>query len=361
MKLDGKGVVKAVADQRPVYRVRTGSFDKDASAVLDLWKHGFDVQADAGLRKIKWMYQQNPAGQGVLHLVEDARGSTMGVFCLGQRSFACKRQALRGATMADFVIAREHRSLGPALLLLKGAVAAGNETFDFLYGFPNERAAPVFNRAEYKQVGTIRRYAKLLRTRQYLRKRVWRTMALVLAPLVDVALLAGDGVAYLGARRRYKWRLSDRFDLRFDALWAQRAEEYLISERSSAMLRWRMSPHTDYRVITATARDGGALVGYLVWRSEGTAAQVLDFFSSEPGSVTTQLLRLLNWEARRAGCTSVALEFCGPAAIERALVNAGLQPREGNPVYGIASADAGAAALSNAGITWYLTSYDRDG
>ena len=57
-----------------------------------------------------------------------------------------ERQAVRFAR--DFAVDRVHRSLQPALMLLKAFLNEVNSRFHFVYGFPNGKAEAVLKRAQ---------------------------------------------------------------------------------------------------------------------------------------------------------------------------------------------------------------------
>jgi GNAT superfamily N-acetyltransferase len=357
-------MTESTAKGRPAeYRVTQGDIDRDADSIQALWTKGFEWTDDQrAAARLDWMYRANPAGPGAVFLLDDA-GRPVGVKCFGRRDFGRGGSKLRAGIMADFVVDRQHRSLGPALKLLKAAVeeAKGQRLFDFVYGFPNPSATSVFRRAGYRELGAMRRYAKLLRSKHFLEGRLARPWAVVLAPILDLVLALRDLVQRFGGLR-YRWRRDDTFDESFDKLAGiRRSYPLMMSDRSAELLRWRFTRvgSSPWRVSTARRRATGELAGYVVWRKVDGMAQVADFCSIDDRTVTA-LLVFLSRLARREGCRSVFVEFSGSPSTTEAIRAAGFYPREESPVYFMDFTDAGNLFQADQ-MNWYLTGYDRDG
>ena len=94
---------------------------------------------------------------------------------------------LNAAAIADFAVARDHRSLGPALMLIRAIASLGSERFDLVYGLPNPSATAVCRRGGLRQIGAVQRYVKVLRWQYLLARRVPSWMAHLLSALVEPA------------------------------------------------------------------------------------------------------------------------------------------------------------------------------
>lgn len=347
------------APPSPRYSVRAARLQEDAEDALSLWSVGLHRPED-GCRKIRWMYDEScPAGEGQLFLLESDQSGPVGVTGIGKRTFAAGNETIRAGIMADFTVAPAHRSLMPALRLLRASVAESLERFDFLYSLPNERAEAVFLRARYRKVGKMTRYVRPARSTHFLESRMGGVWGRIVAPFVDAALWVRDIARRCRVPARLLYGERSDFDASFDSLWARRlARSTLISVRSSEMLTWRFldrEPSPDWRVSTVHDNGSGELRGYAVWRAEAGAAQVADFLWSDE-SAGTALLEQVSWRARRSGCSAVTLEFFGNAGVGAVLKSAGFWARDSHPVYCVPSKlDA-----TEPRTDWYLTTFDRD-
>jgi hypothetical protein len=330
-----------------------------AEQIQALWVQNLaGHSAESARAKLALGYVDNPAGPGaVLLLRADGEPPAVGVQGLHPRTFHHGERRVRAAGLADFAVDAGHRSLGPALMLMRSGVQRAGERFDMTYGLPNAKAAPVCQRAGLKRIGAMRRHAKPLRSRAQLAQRLPAGLAGVLAPLADLALRAADLVRAVRQPSRLRFREARWDDPAIDALWARRDPQRLWSERSATLLRWRFGEPArgDWRIGIATDRDGQPQ-GHVTWRLIDGFAEVGDFFAPDPGRTTLPLLSAFTRAARRAGAASISLGFFGSPQVERQLAQAGFRVRpQTAPVF---VAPGGAAPESP--DSWHLTAFDND-
>ena len=82
----------------------------------------------------------------------------------------------------------EHRSLFPALLLQRSLQQSVPGDLAALYGFPNPRAVPVFTRVGYRKTLDVRRFVRVLRSGEYLRRHFPGWVAALIARPLDLAM-----------------------------------------------------------------------------------------------------------------------------------------------------------------------------
>ena len=131
--------------EAPQYTLREGDAAVDRDTVLGIWAGnlGRDALMPA---KYDWFYRQSPHGAPLMQLLHHGEHA-IGTCAAGMREFMLGDRCIRGGVLVDLAVLPEHRSLGPAMLLQQGLVAAADRRqIDLLYGFPNPKAAPVFKR-----------------------------------------------------------------------------------------------------------------------------------------------------------------------------------------------------------------------
>jgi hypothetical protein len=343
------------------YQVRPGDFLADEDSVLTLWHDGFaDLRADWARKKLEWMYRENPAGDGILLILEFGGGEPVGVHCVGRRGFSRGGEEVTAGIMADFVVAERHRSLGPALQLLREGIAVGKSSLAFLFGFPNPSAEAVFRRAGYRQATTLIRFGRPLRSRGFLARKLSGALARALAPFADTFLFLLDFVEHLRVGGRFDWEEPKGFDRRFDALWNRGSGvPMLASVRSSEVLEWRFGPDSGLpgvRVLAAKGKGSETLEGYVVWVLDQGLARILDVFSAGDPEVLSAMLREFRWHARKQGCFSITMELAGSPETEAAVEAAGFSRREEQPVFLV----DGTREILEDDAEWYLAATDRD-
>ena len=162
--------------------------------ITGLWAQGLDgLVDDVAAAKYRHYYLDNPAGKGTCLLLHDGTsGEAIGVQGLIPRTFYDGDRRIDVATLADFVVAPGHRSLGPALKLMRASIAHSKERFNFIYGTPNENSRATLKRAGLRALGSLTRYTKVIRSKSYWRARLPQWIVLPVASAVDALIACAD-------------------------------------------------------------------------------------------------------------------------------------------------------------------------
>lgn len=360
--------------QYAVHRLELPAAVPVVAALLARNVPGLSEQAAA--RKVREAYLDDPAGVGaVFGLVaapstgpEAAAATPVGALCLQARSLCRGSQAFPATVLADFCVDAAHRSLGPALSLVRTAIAGVGTPA--VFGFPNPQARGLLQRAGLAPLGRLQRRVKLLSTRA-LRHRGggWlRRCAAYGHRGLDPLLAAAD--RWLAWRHARGWsaRPAGFGEAWVDTVWSGREAAVLVSLRDARTLAWRYGSDLkrDWRLARIDDAQG-APSAHVVWRMHGDIAEIGDVFArgldgpaaAPVGTATARglLAALLAFVplARREGATALSLELLGPAPLQGALRRAGLLAHaEGDPAFGrLAEAMGPRDAL-------VLTGLDRD-
>ena len=330
--------------------------------VIELWRRNLSGAAPGDARrKMHAGYLNNPAGAGrglLLHNGSD--DVTVGVICLHPRRLHLGNRVVDANTLADFAVDAGYRTLGPALMLMKRAVALASSAESLLYALPNQKSAAVCKRAGLGTVGELSRYARVVSGRHPLVAKWSRALRPISAPLVTLTLSVIDSFRSLRLRPMLRFESAAFDDLAVDILWARRPRDLLLNERTSTMLRWRYNRAATDNWQLCLARDAtGDVAGTVVWRLRDGIAEVSDFFTTDPARLTATLLHGFSRHARSAGAHGVSLEFFGQTGVVGELKRSGFKARdEPRPVV-IGALPPPLAAVGNREL-WYLTSFDSD-
>lgn len=342
------------------YSVERAEFPRHKDRALSLWRGNLgDATRNEG--KFEWFYEHSPTGEPLALLLNfaDAAGALqpVGIAAVGLRSFLLGGQPVEAGVLVDLAVSPQHRTLFPALVLQKAMRQAGLAARQWLYGFPNHKAAPVFQRAGYVKLGTMTRFVRVLRAAEYLVDRAPKSLAVVLGPLVDAA-----ATARFGALRRTGMRLH----------WSDTVEAVALADvdqtpagpllrgvRTEEFLRWRFANVRGrvFSVVNVHARDG-APAGYWVVRAVDGMLEVHDCAAAllaSPGA--RNAWNALFAEARERGFRSVSFECLAPAGFISVLRAVGMLPRADRPVFmGLREGGALAVSVDNT----LLTAADED-
>lgn len=343
------------------YQVVPIEISEHADAVKALWLSSLDSLADAGaLRKLNHTYTVNPSGPALSFALNEAGGAAVvGVICLLPRTWHHGKRVLSVGSLVDFAVHPEHRTLGPALQLMRRGLDAARLRYEFTYGLPNKKSEAVCKRQGMRLAGAAVRHAKVLRTRQHLQQRLPSWAAALAAPFADAALMLLDAWRALSHADGLQWRATTLDDPGLQEIWrsCQRSGLF-VSERSGSHLKWRFTGvgAANWRVAVAYRRNGQAQ-GYVIWREADGIAHVGDLFCRTPLQGTRALLVGFSRHARAQGLRALSIEFLGHEAITQALAAAGFSARPDSvPVY----VTGGLAAEVPGPAQWYFTAFDSD-
>ncbi len=285
-----------MSEQVQQYEVHPERPQHVRDALLQMWKN-LDVRGDLQA-KFDWTYEQAPSLPDTVFVLRSS-GQVVGSMGFGVRQFRVCGEDRQVAVLADLSVSPAHRSLAPALSLVKTARDYAGTHFDCAYGWPNSKAEAVFARARYRVLGRVLRYARVARYDAYVDRAgsyAERLSAATRLPQRVTEFLTRRPIATLGAnlldgagrlkglgavwpvQRHYQLSWISLTDSRIDELWLAARDEYkIVGERTTRFLNWRFS-NDSVRVALLTHRGGGKSCAYAVIRCENGEAQIADVF-----------------------------------------------------------------------------------
>lgn len=371
------------------YVVRRCQPNEARESIEQLWQRNLPLEQGPG-DKYRWLYEQAPLPpRDVFVLATSGTGGerAVGTAGVGLREIyvgsgsGANREVLRAGLLADLAVDREHRTVAPALRLVREVRTWALDELDLAYGFPNLHAQGVFRRVGYSALGVMTRYVRVLRYGAYLarvtdsdleRLPVWsRGLArrLVAGPeparrVASAALELGQLARGLGpliaARRQYRLEVGAAPPAGIDALFVRcRGEHDVVAVRSTRLLAWRYPP-SEGRFWLALRR-GTRLDAYAVLESRDQMFHVRDLFGGR--EAVSALLSLLVVECYRRGAAAVSMRYLGEPWLTKLLeavrfearasdrqVFVGVSPKVSGPLR---------ERLQNPGC-WFLTDFDED-
>ncbi|WP_222564836.1 hypothetical protein [Novilysobacter antarcticus] len=291
------------------------------NATIQAWRDNLSGPDDVHGQRFDALFDRSPFGEPALRFLEDGRSRRkVGVALLAPRVMSLGDDRIRVGVVSHLAIDAEHRSLGPAVMLLEALLADGKHRFDFIYGLPrnSEGADAALKRAGLRPVGVMERHVKVLRHGRYLARR----MPALLAPLAQLAGWAVDLVDSMretSSRSGLKVEWTHAADGRMDEIWARSGPGMaLTATRDTRMLGWRFDrsadPSTRY-VMVSDARSGDALAWFAceVDPKWPHTLDVQDFWSADSGGrPALELVEALVRHARSEGYSAISIHVCVP-------------------------------------------------
>ena len=339
--------------------VRAGDMGSDRRLAIETFVRYLNPRYDEA--RFDWVYRQNPHGQGRLWVATDHGGRTVvGIAAAFPRRMCVAGRDEVAWVLGDFCVSDAYRSVGPALALQRACLAeitAGGVRF--CYDFPSSGMMAVYRRLGVRPLGQMVRLNRPLRIDSHLRRLVGS------GPLSrGLGAIAGAALAFRHRRRGQGAGLEVALrDAAFDSEFTELYRRYtghgtVMVERSADYLNWRYRANPVHRHEVMTAHRGGHLVGYAVFRQEGTMAVLADLFTADGSAVVTDLAHGVARLARQRGLDAVSISLLESSPWVTCLRDAGFTERETSPVVVYASPEA--AAKVGDERAWLLLHGDRD-
>jgi hypothetical protein len=344
------------------YTVRLSEVMPAADALKGLWQRNLHIPPAVDLdARLRWYYLEAPEGAGRVALLVDGAQEVVGCEAIGVRRFALagRPEPVRVGLLGDLAVDRRHRTLMPALTLVRAGRTAANQ-FAFHYGFPNANAAPLYQRLGYRKLGTVTRWVRVLRRGRYVGRVIKNPVVAGLGgALLDGALqLEALLMRALPGPPLELDPLADT-DGRLDQLWEIAHRQWgAIGWRGAAQVRWRFlrAPGTRCELMALVEPHTRALRAYAVLEPADSTYHVRDFFGAGLRDVG-RLFDLLVAYVHRRGASALSVSFLGAPRVEALLREHRFHPRESTRTVIV---DAAPEISVPPADEWYLTDADED-
>ncbi|NLE39644.1 MAG: GNAT family N-acetyltransferase [Pirellulaceae bacterium] len=314
-------------DDRPkatVPTVRPLEVEQDREAVLDLWRRNLPEGAS---ERYEWLYRSGRA-RGWLGC--DTLGNAVGAIGLLSREMRLFGSPCSAGQPIDLNVDRGHRLGGLAMRLQRSLIdAAGDGRPALIYGLPNAQSEAVLRRVGYEVVGTVQRWARPLKSREYFSERMPQgVVGDLTSRALDAALWLRSPESRYWRRRDHRVEVTDRFDERFDRLAREVADRHpVFGDRSADYLNWRFrdAPGAVFRILCLSS-PSDRLLAYLVYHQRDGVAYMADFLGldeSHGDAVLAEFIRLMRSQKTKA----VVTIFSGAKSVTRRLRRFGFQRR----------------------------------
>lgn len=349
-----------------VRAARTDVASRERAQLCDLWRQSLPLEL-AAESKLAWLADHAPVAPLAAYFLL-ADGTPVGTAAVGHRTIWTTDGSLRAGLLQDLGVLPAHRSVLPALTLVRRVREQTLATVEVAMGFPNHQAEGVFRRAGYRVLGETTRYVRVLRHRDYLerpeaRARVpaWAGAAWGVPAVRRAAALALDASQLVHTGRPFCGALtqSAKPDARMDQIWSAHKAEYgAVSERTLPVVRWRWAllPTT-----FAVWSSHDVPYAWSALRRVGSTLHIVDLFGAP--SRIPEFLGALARAAYRDGAEAISMRILGSPWLATMLVANQFVARPGRRTVVVDTNPTLATEHRNAlhdAAFWHITDHDED-
>lgn len=235
----------------------------------------------------------------------------------------------------DMMIGKKHRTLGPAIMVLRGLVDEVKGSCDGLLAMPNEKSQPVFKKLGYRHIGDSRRWSKIIRSHNKVTSKVKNPIVSKLAGgFLDSILyfFSFEFLCFLWATLPFTSRWTDRINSSFDA---EEVEVLVARPELKSYVAWRYSKGIGgkgARYYKLYKNDKlNAVIAYSLNKAEVVVHDVISVDSGRMNMVFV-LARFIS-KMRYLGIESISLPYFGQPDMVPVFKALGFFRREGRGVF----------------------------
>jgi hypothetical protein len=277
------------------YEIIKSDIHEDGDTIIGLWNKNNEKKID---QKFDWMYLSNPDGLASTWLVKQQETSDIvGMASVFPRNFRFNDRVYKAGIQGDFFIQKDHRSFGPALMLIRAIVKSlENSDIDFLYAFPNRQAKPIFRRAGYNYLGATKKHIRLLNINRLLadKTNLPNSLLNIVGPISNqlIKLIYPD--TWVFNFGRFETRITNTIDFDIEYLLSKYHESCFTTEKTDYYLKWKYENDPDDNNLFFYIKDNALRVlGCIVFCIEpNNIIQIREILHTHNQSTLAALLAL---------------------------------------------------------------------
>ena len=316
------------------YSVKKFLFDQDKEQLFNLWRQ---VLRTPDRKRLYDLYTDNGYGQpSTWFLIHDETNAPVGSASVFPRKIISAGQPVLVGINCDMLMLKEHRTLGPALMLLKTLIRESEELgYQALLAFPGEKAKVVFKRTGYENIGPAFRWAKVLNTREKFASLYSNT-----AFLNTLSFLSNSALKLI--------TLESWTRIFYPKLWLKSTGRQLLLEemhfpgsgsaanqlvKDNKFMKWRynlLRPEQPKVFVLSRSEN---MLGYIVYSSTEYEVIIHDLFYREPSGNFHVLMARFMENIRSQGMHVVSLLYFGSHDLTKKLKLHGYMKREGRDFF----------------------------
>jgi len=321
------------------YQVQKFKFQEQKELLFSMWKKHL---MNTNKQRLQELYTGFGSPEVITLLINYREDASVGAVSLMERILSLNDKKVKIGVNFDMMIDKKHRTLGPALKLLKSLIQeAEDRNYQALLAMPNKMSEPIFARAGYELIGRVYRWSRVINFNAKLKKIIKFEFARKIAGLFlkiywffRYDLLNSLSCVFAKTKivlKEYNLEDNDNLDRisRLDKKGLEYPRNYL---------EWRfgkVSPFKNKFLYVSRKGKAEENVGFIIYRiDKGDNTAYLESFSIQGDSKTVKMavcefIKIMKEE--RVG--SISVTFYGNNCMEKILRKTGFVKRESRPVY----------------------------
>jgi GNAT superfamily N-acetyltransferase len=346
------------------YRVEKGNVIADKRQIIDFWNRNHERRLD---EKYCWIYENNPHGTADAWLLrEEGQTDLLGMMVAFPRRLIVHGEIRVAGVNGDFFVDSKHRTLGPAVKLVKTLMReVFAQGYELLYTFPNAKSNSVLKLAGFRKLGNMVRLALPRNVHDEFERRGISGWKLALATRVtNTVLRCVSPETWFLNTGRLQGKLESRLGSAYNVLWNRKRDAVTATvDKDAEYMNWKYGADPDDRNETFCVydRSGAAMLGCVVYVAVGNSIEIRELITANE-RLNCPVLYLLLRYLRRSGPKNLVVVLLEGSSLENELRDVGFIERHtGRDVYVLFPEEAAnLSPLPQRPVDWMLMNSDED-
>ena len=347
------------------YSFRKIDVNTDIDVMTQLISQNLNTGDVLAAKSVNWNYTLNPIknAEGLALLDEASEQQVVGIINQSYRQFLINNKRTQVCLFGDLVVDSKHRSLMPAIMLLRAAISKGLDNAALVYSFPNKKSVNVALRAGFESLGKITRYVHIVSYRDYIGRVIpWKLVGKPLSWLLDTINKLKHVLVQRTAYRHYIATTQKLSTTELQTLMSgSDFSRFLMAYRSAESIEWRyaMNPFAEFDYLKCLHQQSNHVVAYAVLERSEKLLHIRDIYALNNESLSAMLSFCIS-RARQLGIPAVSVGYLGNIDIKKQIVKSGFSARETDRSVVIKFPDGTDANYYLNTDNWYLVDGDED-
>jgi len=316
------------------YQIRLFNKNEDKNTLFSLWGEKSEKNLQ---RRFEYMYGARARGQIKTSLLFDEKSQDIfGCLSLFTHKIRMKDDNFKLGINCDMFVKKEHRLLGPAVILLKSLIKDAREDgYQALLAMPNKMSAPVFQRVGYACIGDLYRWVKIIKFEDKLAVKIKpKALLKIISKAFDFffEFFSWEWVwriSYFLAKGRFKAQEIEFNEINFD----EHLRKIGIFEKPPEYIEWRYygMDNNDSKMFALTRN--GLTAGLMIYYVRGQDVILQDILIPKSLWAMKIMLSAFMHKMRARKMKSISVLFLGRGKMMKFLQSFGFLRRESRSLY----------------------------
>lgn len=316
------------------YTVKIFDPETNKNELFELWQYKSEKLLQ---RRFDYLYGNSAYSYIITNMIyHDKEENAVGMASIFGRNLMVKGKDIRIGVNCDIVVKKKHRTLGPAIMLVKSLLKqAENTGYKVLIAYPNKMSQLVFKKVGYKNIGTSYRWSRLINSEKKIRSQIKNQVASkILSRIFDTSMSLVSAETLTKIRYGKIIKKTVKVNITYDEITITKNDTDEVSiDRSSEYMKWRYYGVDKYDSKIFAVSINGLISGIIIYNIQAGEVIIEDILSDKTKGAIEVLIYKFIKKIKKIGVFSISIMHYGIDNLEKVMKSYGFFRREGRDIF----------------------------